>query len=245
MKVLIVEDDKNTAKFISELLINNFHEINFHITFSNSVENAKNHLFKTKFDFLLLDIQINGGTTFDVLHEVNLKDCPFIFITAYDHLAIRALKIGALDYILKPIDLNEFKEAIFKILNHNKVGDFASQFKVAKDILDKKPNKFIAIPTNSAIHIVELEDVLYCKSDGNYTTFYMKNEDRLVMSKPLKYVIKLLPSYFVKIHQSYVVQLQAISKYLKIGGVILKSGKELPVSSRYKKETQDRLMKGY
>lgn len=187
-------------------------------------------------DLLFLDIHLADGTSFDLLSKIKDKNFTIIFITAFDDHAIKAIKIGALDYILKPIDDLEFKEAVGKaIKSFRKENDLEKLVGISTEYFQGVEKKRIILKTLDNVYIVYEDDILYCKSEGNYTTFYTANDKNILVSKPIKKVIELLSeNTFVRCHQSYLVNKKHVSRYNKQGILIIDPDIKIPVSSRRK-----------
>lgn len=238
LKLITIDDEK----YIRDFLINEIQE-NFKETIeisgqASSVKEGIAIIKKITPDIVLLDIELQDGSSFEILEALNNLDFQLIFITGFDDRAIKAIKMGALDYLLKPIDEDELKNAIEKAIDNINntrkslspvMADVASQFYQN----DKKEH--IILKTSDTIHLVKLERLMYCKSEGNYTTFYLNGQSSVLISKPLKYAVELLPELnFVRCQQSYVINTNYVTKFLKSGSLILQDKIEIPVSGRNK-----------
>lgn len=184
-------------------------------------------------DLLFLDIRMGDQTVFDLLQNLTFSDFEVIFVTAYDHYGIQAIKYAALDYLLKPVDTEELRSAVAKA--EKKI---ASQVRSSQlhFLLENYKNIFpgkIALPMHQEIRYVLVQDIVYCEADNTYTFFYLQDGARLLVSKPLKeYTDLLKPLGFLRTHQSYLVNPRFVKSWLKEdGGVLLLSGgKKIPVS---------------
>lgn len=237
MKVLIVDDEEYVRIALSEMLKANCPDIKS-INFAVSVADGKKAIETNLPDLLFLDICLSDGKGFDLLKS--LKDIPFkvIFITAYEEYAIKAFKFSAIDYLLKPIDVDELVSAVKKAeqtieIENTKI--LTEAFLRNQESSQKK----IALRTTEAIHLIDVKDIIRCNSDGNYTNFIINNNKGLMVSKTLKEFEELLVPYgFVRIHQSHLINVNFIKKYDKRSGgfVVLKDEAEIPVSTRKKEE---------
>jgi two-component system LytT family response regulator len=187
-----------------------------------------------------MDIQLTDGTAFDILDLIAEVSFRIIFITAYNHFAVKAIKYGALDYLLKPLDENELMSALQRIA---KDGDDAlesqkKQLQILKSGLAPNQNDLenrIVLHTLEYLQILKLKDIIYCQSDGGYTHFFLSGDRNIIISKPLKFYDELLPDkWFLRPHQSYLVNVLYVDKFLKSGTILLKDSTEIPVSSRRK-----------
>ncbi|MEE9349520.1 MAG: LytTR family DNA-binding domain-containing protein [Flavobacteriaceae bacterium] len=229
---VIIDDEIRFRNSIRKKLDTNFKN---DITILGEAESVKDGIAlieKTNPDILFLDIELTDGYSFEILNKLNKHDFKIIFITGFNHLAIQAIKLGALDYILKPIDDDEFCEAVEKAIETDKNDALEELIKVSSDFFNGSKIKRIVLKTADTHHIINEEDLIYCKADSNYTTFFTKDEEILI-SKTLKKTEELLTeSIFIKCHQSYLVNKFYISKMLSDGYLILNNGLKIPVSTR-------------
>lgn len=183
---------------------------------------------------LFLDIQLGDGSGFDLLDLLPAGNFKVIFTTSSDEHAVKAFKYSALDYLLKPIDPDELKKAVEKI--HD-------QSAVSKESIDlfkehssgRKPFKRLALNTQDRIHMVNIDDILHCEADVNYTHFYFKGGKKLLVTRTLKEFEELLKDRgFLRVHQSHLVNTSAIKEFVKSDGgyLLLEDGKNIPVSTR-------------
>lgn len=235
--IVIIDDEKHIRELIKQLLIDNFLEIKI-VGEADSVERGVELIRKTSPDIVLLDIDIKGGTGFNILQRLRPYSFKLIFITAFNNFAIKAIKFSAIDYILKPINEYEFIEALNKVLEQLDANDNEVQYENFISQYEKNaPPKKLVLRTAEALHLVNVTNIIYCKSDNSYTTFYLSNANDIIVSKSIKEFATFLEDYyFVRPHQSYLVNIQYISKIDKSDGgfIILNNGKEIPVSTRRK-----------
>ncbi|MET3037580.1 LytTR family DNA-binding domain-containing protein [Chryseobacterium sp. NRRL B-14859] len=189
-------------------------------------------------DVVLMDIQLIDGTAFDVLKNVSPVPENIIFITAFNQFAIKAIKYGALDYLLKPIDQQELKEALDRYRQKQEKNlQYIKQLELARNTFADQhalPEQIVLNSLNN-IRVINVQDILYCKGDGPYTFFHLKNGKNELVSKPLKYYEDLLPSpYFVRSHQSYLVNRSQITGIIRSEYLVLQNEEQIPVSSRRK-----------
>lgn len=235
MKAILVDDEKALLDTNLMLLKENFPSIEVVGTAGN-VNDAIQLIKSKKPDLLLLDIELIGGTGFNVLQETKPWSFLTIFITAFNQYAIKAIKYSALDYILKPVNEFEFCNAIQTAIETFEQKKHTAQLKLLMENI-QSPSGKIVLRTAESVHVVDVQDIMYCKSDNSYTTFYLNGQHSIMVSKGLKEYEELLDGYgFLRPHQSFLVNLNYIQKVDKSDGgfVILKNGKELPVSSRRK-----------
>lgn len=185
-------------------------------------------------DLLLLDITLSDGTAFDILQRLSSTNFKVIFLTAHQEHAIKAIKYSALDYLLKPLDENELSSALEKVLISHPVA--TEQIAIAQSQYNKTgPRNRLVLHALHYLQIVELDEIVYAKSDTGYTTFYLTDGKKIITSKYLKEYEDLLPpTLFLKTHQSYIVNINFLDRYHKgkEGQLFLKNGIEIPVSAR-------------
>lgn len=245
LTVFVVEDNINALNMLVNDLNEHFKELSVIGKASTVIEAAKK-LQGLEPDMLLLDIMLGDSTAFDLLEILpNLKS-KIIFITASDEYAVKAFKFSAIDYILKPYSIKELDKAIHKAKN-----DITPQ-KEQLDILNsfvKKPTtnpSKISLHTSEKIVIVEIDAIIRCESDNNYTTFYIKNSKNILVSKTLKYYAEMLKDNgFIRVHQSHLINKNYIKEYIKSDGgyLLLDNNKSIPVSTRKRAEVLQLLSK--
>ncbi|WP_075341367.1 LytR/AlgR family response regulator transcription factor [Tenacibaculum agarivorans] len=237
IKAILVDDETYIREKIKNKLNHFFDKEVVVVGEAANVTEAIDCIENNEVDLLLLDVHLKNGTSFDILSEIDHSNLNIIFITGFDEHAIKAIKIGALDYMIKPIDDDEFKEAIQKaIQNKVKDNDLKKSIEVTKEHFSKnEKNKRIILKTLENIYAVNEEDIFYCKSESNYTTFYTKKIDKIVVSKPIKLFEELLSKdVFIRCHKSYLVNKNHVIQYNKQGNLILNEEIQVPVSSRRK-----------
>ena len=232
MKAIIVED----KEYIRKGLLNLLQLIDTDVTIIGECESVKDAVVVAnacKPDLIFLDINLLDGTAFDFLDQTEHLSFKIIFITAYEEYALKALKIGAVDYLLKPVDVEELQAALQKVKNLP-VAEQKQQIKTVKAVWNNDDATLI-LSLHDSFQVIDLNELLYCESDKGYTTFFCTNNKKYVVSKTLKeFEERLLNANFTRPHQSFMVNLKFIDKYEKSGVIYLKNGKKIPVSSRKK-----------
>jgi len=236
MRTLIIEDEPAVLKEL-EWLVNQEPQFNLLGTATN-VKDALVLIKATGPELILMDIQLTDGTAFDILNQLNEISFKIIFITAYNHFAIKAIKFGALDYLLKPLDDMELKAVLHRLIAENANGNlhFEEQLAILKNTVEGKESDLesrIVLHTLEFLQVLQLKEILYCQSEGGYTTFFLTEGRKLMISKPLKFYDELLPEkWFLRPHQSYLVNILYVDKFLKVGTIVMKDKTEIPVASR-------------
>lgn len=205
---------------------------------AQEIETAIQEIERLKPDILLLDIQLKGGSGFDILKNVAWSDFHIIFTTAYHEYAIEAIKAGAADYLLKPVRGEELETAINKI-----AGSKRSYY---ANTPANEPEK-IVLTSLGEIHLFDPSDIVWCHANGNYTQFHLADGKRVMVSKTMKEIEDSLEQdIFIRVHKSYIVNFQFIKRFLTRDHlIILKDGTEIPVSQRRKANVTKRLRGGY
>jgi two-component system LytT family response regulator len=206
-----------------------------------TVQDALVLIKTTKPDLLLLDIGLPDGTGFDILEQMAPVRSKVIFLTAHLEFAIRAVRYGAIDYLLKPLVERELIEAIKRVINGQPL--LQEQISITVQSFKKKQlENRLALRAQDFVQIVELKDIYYLQGEGGYTTVFLASGKKIVTSKILKdYEEMLSASNFLRTHQSYLVNEMHIDRYhpkKKDCYLYLKDGTQIPVSAR-KKETVD------
>lgn len=186
-------------------------------------------------DLVFLDIQMPEKSGFDLLASLDKINFEVIFITAYDKYGIQAIKFSALDYLLKPINIEEFKLGIAKA--RDKI-ETKKQSQNVENLLEyirsgNKEAPKIALPTQKETMYVRTTAIIRCEAENNYTTFFLKNGEQVLVCKTLKEFSDLLkPYHFIRTHQSHLVNLDYVKSYLKEDGgmLLLHNEKKIPIS---------------
>lgn len=232
MKTLLVED----KAYIRKGLLNLLQLIDTDVTVIGECESVKDAVVVAnacKPDLIFLDINLTDGNAFDFLDQTEHLNFKIIFITAYEEYALQALKIGAVDYILKPVDITDLEIALQKVAALT-ITEQKQQIKTVKSVWSNEDSKLI-LSLHNSFQVIDLNELMYCESDKGYTSFYCSNGKKHVVSKTLKtFEDQLNAANFTRPHQSYMVNLKFIDKYDKSGTIYLKNGKKIPVSSRKK-----------
>jgi two-component system LytT family response regulator len=236
LSLVIIDDEPHARSTIRDILALGEKKINI-LGEAGDVRSARELILQKKPDLVLLDINLPDGTGFDLLKKFDTIDFRIIFITAHEEYAVRAFRFSALDYILKPIAASALLQAVEKAGEVIKNEKTEEKFKAFLANLEKI-NK-IVLRTAESIHIINLENIIRCESDVNYTIFYLTGGEKLLVSNTLKEYDEMLgPSGFFRTHQSHLVNLDHILRYDKAEGghLILDDGSWVPVSLRKKEQ---------
>jgi two-component system LytT family response regulator len=230
IKVVIIEDQPSVRRDV-QLLVQR--QVGFSVAGAcGTVKEAKQLLWEVKPELLLLDVHLPDGTGFDILEET--PDLfKVIFLTAFEKHALQAIKIGALDYLLKPVEESELTLALTKALHS--FPSKAEQIAIASRYHHEGVRSRLVLRSQDFLQVVELSQIIYCSSDAGYTTFHLSDGRKILVSKILKdYEDVLTEPTFLRPHQSYLVNSNYIDKYSKEGFIYLKNGVQIPVATRRK-----------
>ncbi len=241
LKTLIVEDEL----YIRKGLISMVQSLNKNIDIIGECESVKDAVSVTnacKPDLIFLDINLTDGNAFDFLEQTEELNFKVIFITAYEQYALQALKNGAVDYILKPVDIDELEAAIDKAISLEPAVQKEQLQIVKNQMIDNQKDKLV-LRLQEGYQVIDFKSLIYCKSDKGYTSFYLSDGKSYMASKPIKEFEGQLPvKKFIRTHQSYIVNMDYVDKYDKNGYIFLKSGEKIPVATRRKEEFVSRLL---
>jgi len=243
IKALIIDDEAHIRETVREKVATYFPKEIAIMGEAESVEGALKAIVQFEPDLLLLDVNLNDGTGFDVIEQSTYKDFDVIFITGFDNHAIKAIKVGALDYILKPVDDDEFQEAVAKAIQKpEKEAHLEKLIEISNEYFKGVTQKRVILKTADTVYAIYEDDILYCRSDGNYTTFYTQQMEKIVVSKSIKKIEEILSEeLFIRCHQSYIVNKKHVLKYSKQGVLIVHMDMKVPVSSRRKDYTLQKI----
>ncbi|WP_378181857.1 LytR/AlgR family response regulator transcription factor [Aquimarina sp. SS2-1] len=231
----IVVDDEANSRAILKNYLNKYCPSVKVIGEAASVPETLKILESNDPDLLFLDVEMPYGNAFDLLEQVPERTFETVFVTAYDHYAVDALNAQATYYLLKPIAIDNLIKAVDHV-THIKEREKELQDKVLTPKISATADGKITIPQQDGFEVLKVAEILYCQADDNYTKIFLHQGQKLV-SKTLKYFEDSLTDQgFVRIHKSYLVNVNAIIRYKKGkgGSVQLNSGKELLVSASKK-----------
>lgn len=196
-------------------------------------------------EVLFLDIELKDKTGFDLLRALGDARPHVIFTTAHESYAIKAIRFSALDYLLKPIDAQELSDAIAKAMEASRTNEKPAMVDMLLKNIDRSiGERVVALPVSDGLELVHVNEIVVCESDSNYTTLYLRDDKRLVISRTLKEFEDLLGEQeFIRVHNSHLISRKHIKKYIKGEGgeVIMSNGMNIAVSRRKKKELMDAL----
>lgn len=231
-KVLIIDDENRTRELIAKMITSFGFDIEV-IAEGENVQSGIAAIEKHNPDIVFLDIQMPDGTGFDVIRSIEDKSFEVIFITAHEEFAIKAIKFSALDYLLKPVDASELRMAVEKALLavDEKIEDV--QFEALQKNIQPTEKRRLVLKTQESVHVVELDHIIRCEADRNYTSFFLTDNKKILVSRTLKEYETLLSAHnFLRVQQSHLINLDFVDRYDKKNGgaVVMKDGSEVPLS---------------
>jgi two-component system LytT family response regulator len=231
-KVLIIDDENRTRSLIAKMIDSFGYDVQT-IPEGENVQSGIKAIQKHNPDIVFLDIQMPDGTGFDVIRSIEDKNFEVIFITAHEEFAIKAIKFSALDYLLKPVDASELRAALDKALEMIDESKAHTQYDVLNSNIQPNEKRRLVLKTQESVHVVELDQIIRCEADRNYTSFFLKENKKILVSKTLKEYETLLSGHnFLRVQQSHLINITYVDRYDKKNGgaVVMKDGSEVPLS---------------
>lgn len=224
LRAVIIDDERKSRENL-KLLLDSFVEQVETVGTADDVITGINAIDEHNPDLVFLDIHLTNGDGFQVLESLKNKDQNVIFVTGHEEHAVKAFRTDAVDYLLKPVSIEHLQGAVERVRTRTALNS------------KKKAKPQISLSTIQGLQFLKTEDILYCKGDGSYTYFYLKNGTKITTSKNLKeYETRLKDYYFFRIHKSYLVNLAEIKTYIRgeKGHAVMSNGDQLRVSRRRK-----------
>lgn len=247
IRTLLIDDEIDSIRVLQRLLETYCPQVSI-VGTASGVETALELIRETKPDLVLLDIEMSQGNAFDLLNQLQPLEFQVIFVTAFDNYAIRAFKYSAVDYLLKPVDIDDLRNAIGRVQTDPEPLDLAQQMRILLEnvgMLQLSQQK-MAIPTITGLIFIPVQDVIRFEAKGNYTTIYLTNGEPIVATRTIKDYEEVLPeNIFCRIHISHIINLSRIQKYQKGrgGSVVMEDGSIIEVASRRREEFLRKLLK--
>lgn len=227
LKALLVDDEANNLANLEFMLHTDCVGIEV-VGVAQSAVQAREWLQHNVTDVVFLDINMPGEDGFQFLNSIPLQNFKVVFVTAYNEYALQAIKASAVDYILKPVNIEELQNAVEKVkraMGSAMAGEQNKQLlqHLLETVGGKSAPKKIALPQLGSISFIEVDDIVSLQADSNYTIIHLKDMQKLVISKTLKDFEDLLDdNQFARIHKSYIVNLRYIKEYSTIDGGVVK-----------------------
>ncbi len=244
LKVLLIDDEERATDALRLMIEKTIPEIRQVFVCNDSRQAAEMiHIYKPGLVFL--DIQMPHLNGFELLEKLPNKNFKIIFTTAYNEYAIQAIRFSAFDYLLKPIDLEELRSSVHRLLENQE--DYQQQFDLLRNIMHNiqapSADEFrLALPTKEGVHFLMPQEIIRCEAIGNYTKFFTEKGKTYLISKTLgEYDTLLTPHNFIRTHKSHLVNKKSISFIDHDGFAVLKDNSKVEVSRRRKEEVMTAL----
>lgn len=239
LKIIIIDDEQNSIETLRWELDAFKEDVKIVAECLSAIEGIES-IKKHNPDLIFLDIEMPGMNGFEMLEKLDKIDFDIVFTTAYDQFALNAFKVSAMDYLLKPVNYSDLKKVIDKAKQRKEEPEIQKQLELLFEFMKNKNPDFptIALPTMEGLEFVEINKIVNCESDSNYTYIFTEEGEKFYVSKTLKDIEEMLKGHnFVRVHNSHLVNILHVKRYIKGRGgeLVLKNGKYVPVS-RSKKE---------
>ena len=227
---VIIDDEENAIKVLTRFIQEYCPDLKILGT-GNNIDSGIEVILEQNPQLVFLDIEMPLGSGFDLLEKVGDREFHVVFITAYDHYAIKAIKEQAIDYILKPVDIDDLINAVEKV--KKKIKEPKNVREVLKK-LDIESKARLAIPTLYGHRFLEPDHIVHVKADGSYSMIYTDNEGDIMVSKNLKSIENALKQdYFLRVHRSHIVNLNMVKEFHKNDGgyLVMKTGERIEIGA--------------
>lgn len=247
IRTVIIDDEPHATKSLEILLSEDCPQVQVIASFNHPAE-ALVFLRSNQIDLIFLDIDMPFMNGFELLNRLAPINFDIIFVTAYDQYAIKAFKFSAFDYLLKPVDEVELINSVRNFENKSKKstqnGNLEHLLEVFKS--GQTAVKRIALPTLEGFEFVEVEKIVRCESDSNYTKIFLQNLPMMLVSRTLKEIEEILSDLpFIRVHNSHIIAKNHVKKYVKADGgyILMIDNAEIPISRARKEEVISQLTK--
>jgi two-component system LytT family response regulator len=239
IRSIIIDDEQHCIKSLESDLKSHCKSVEIIATCRSAKEGIP-AIKKNQPDLVFLDIEMPGMNGFEMLEALDDVNFSVIFATAHDEFAAKAFRISAVDYLLKPIDASDLRDAVQKAEKKKEEGSSIRNISnLLRNIRKSSGEQRIALPQREGYEFVEVSSILYCLAEGAYTKIFFEEKKSLLISRSLGDIEELLPpEIFIRIHHSTLVNVNYISQFLRTDGgyIIMKTGEKFSVS-KAKKDT--------
>ncbi|WP_111669483.1 LytR/AlgR family response regulator transcription factor [Algoriphagus litoralis] len=245
LNAIIVEDEFHSRETLKSFLKEYCPEVAV-VDTAATVTEAVEKISQLHPDLVFMDIELQTGTGFDVLQKVRHLDFHLIFTTAFEHYAIKAIKFSSIDYLLKPIDLDELILAVQKA--KNLIASENHQHLLENLLSNMQSgsleNRKICLSTAEGVEFIPTKEILFCEANGSYTDFHLSDRRKLVVSKNLKeYENMLQDANFMRVHNSFLINLGEVKKYIRAEGgyIVMNNDRQVSISPGKREEFLKRM----
>ena len=243
LRVVIVEDEIHSRETLKSLL-NEFCEGVEIVAMAPDVETAVALIKQTTPDLVFLDVELQTATGFDVLDRLDEVNFEIVFTTAFEQYAVKAIKLSSIDYLLKPIDIEELQRAVEKARLKKDENVQKQKLEALMSNLGSSGKKKICLATSDGIEFINIQDIVYCEANGSYTNFHLTNGNTILVSKNLKeYETILTDQNFMRVHNSFLINLAEVKKFVKSEGgyILMKNNAQISISQKKRDEFIERM----
>lgn len=237
-KAIIVEDELHSRQFLKNLVTEYCPELNL-VALASDVEEGVAAIKEHKPDIVFLDIEMQTGTGFDLLLQFPAPEFDVIFTTAYDHYAIKAIKFSAIDYLLKPIEIEELQQAVKKITDKKATNSSQEALQMLLKNLQapQKEDPSITLATSEGLEFIPLQQIIRIEASGPYSYFFLKNNKKIMVSRNLKeYEMMLSDHGFFRAHNSHIINIREVKRMVKTDGgyAVMSDDSKISISPKKK-----------
>jgi two-component system LytT family response regulator len=236
LRAIVVDDEEPSREAMRNYLSDFCTDVEVVAT-ASSVKTAFRAIQKHKPDIVFLDIELPDGKGFDLLKLFDKIDFRVIFVTAYADYAIKAFRVNAADYLLKPVKVDELKASIEKIRNENNGASEPERIAAIMKSLGESTfvHPTIVISDIKGFEVLKINDIIMCKADGYCTNLYLLGDRKVVSSKNLKQYENQLAEYsFIRVHHSYLINLNHVSGFTRQGEISLSENNKASLGDNFR-----------
>ncbi|MFN7300976.1 MAG: LytR/AlgR family response regulator transcription factor [Bacteroidia bacterium] len=236
MKAVIVDDEPASGQALALLLREFVNEVELAGSAGNT-QDALELIRRVKPDLIFLDVELDGDSGFDLLEQLPDDGPEVVFTTGYEQYATRAFRTSATDFLMKPVEVEQLRDAVRKVAEKLRVAAAEQRYGVLIRNWHGQGNEQIALSSSEGFVFIKMSDLIYCKGDGAYTYFFLRNDEKITVSKNIgEFEPLLVPRGFFRVHKSYLINLSEMKRYVRGEGgyVVMSNGQSVDVSKRRK-----------
>ncbi|MEM9820019.1 MAG: LytTR family DNA-binding domain-containing protein [Bacteroidota bacterium] len=242
--IIIIEKDTLRRAFVEKVLLQFGYQFKQFVE-ANSMTNGLSLLQEVRPELVFLSTQFKNGSGFELLSNSTYQDFELVFLSEDKEDTIEAIRVGALDYLLYPLDDLELSKALQRIIAHfdeKWEHQIKRLLEMSHSYLQRNHRKRITVKTIDTVYAIYEDDIIYCQSDGNYTTIFTRQVEKIIIAKSIKKIEAMLSEEdFIRCHQSYIVNKRHVLRYNKQGMLIFPLNVQVPVSNRKKEMVLKRI----
>jgi two-component system LytT family response regulator len=236
MKAVIVDDEPASGQALALLLREFVNEVELAGSAGNT-QDALELIRRVKPDLIFLDVELDGDSGFDLLEQLPDDGPEVVFTTGYEQYATRAFRTSATDFLMKPVEVEQLRDAVRKVAEKLRVAAAEQRYGVLIRNWHGQGNEQIALSSSEGFVFIKMSDLIYCKGDGAYTYFFLRNDEKITVSKNIgEFEPLLVPRGFFRVHKSFLINLSEMKRYVRGEGgyVVMSNGQSVDVSKRRK-----------